>query len=209
MRDDEDLEKPQRAIVFIDGNNLYHRLKDSGWKTWIDVGHLARKIVGNRLLVQIYYYNAPPPGGRPHTQKGNEYLAQVKKTPNLTFRQSWLQATQKADEYGPYHSHKEKGGDTALSTDLIALAAADEFDVAVIVSSDGDFAPTARIIRDDYGKCVEVIYFEGRKPFAMESCALMRCFRYAFIAQEDAEPSHDSHRHSRRDKPSRRRRPSR
>jgi len=175
---------PDRAVVFIDGSNLYHRLKERGWKTWIDVGLLAKRLVGNRTLVNIYYYNAPPPGGKPHTRKGNEYLSSVKRTPKLIFRYAWLQPTQRGDEYGVYQSYREKGGDTALSTDLVSLAADDKFDVAVIVSSDGDYAPAARTVRHDYGKSVEVVYFEGCRPFAMESCSLMRAFRPGFITEE-------------------------
>ena len=190
---------PDRAIVFIDGNNLYHRLKDRGWKTWIDVGKLAKRLAGNRTLTQIYYYNAPPPGSKPHTKRGNEYLSQVKRTPKLTFRRAWLQPTQRVDEYGPYQSYREKGGDTALSTDLVSLAADDKFDVAVIVSNDGDYAPAARAVRDNYGKCVEVVYFEGCRPFAMESCSLMRAFRRSFITEYDyIRPRKQSHRQPRR-----------
>jgi uncharacterized LabA/DUF88 family protein len=187
-----------RAIVFIDGNNLYHRLKERGWKTWIDIGKLAQKVVGQRTLVHIYYYNAPPPGGKLHTKRGNDYLAQVQKTPNLTFRTSWLQPIQKVDEYGSYQSYQEKGGDTALSTDLVSTAADNKFDVAVIVSSDGDYSPAACTVRDNYGKCVEVIYFEGRRPFAMESCSLMRAFRHSFIEEEYKRPSRRPGRQQRR-----------
>ena len=170
-------------MVFIDGNNLYHRLKERSWKTWIDIGSLAQRIVGQRSLIGIYYYNAPPPGGKAHTLKGNEYLAQVKKVPNLTFRKAWLQPTEKVDEYGIYQSHREKGGDTALSTDLVLLAAQDKFDVAIIVSNDSDYAPSAHAIVRQYGKSVEVIYFKGSKPFAMESCSLMREFRPGFVSE--------------------------
>lgn len=175
----------ERAIVFIDGNNLYHRLKERGWKTWIDIGKLSERLVGNRTLRHIYYYNAPPPGGKLHTKKGNEYLAQVKRTPNLTFRLAWLQPENRSDEYGAYKSYREKGSDTSLSTDLVSQAADDEFDVAVIVSNDGDYAPAAHAVRDDYGKCVEVVYFEGSRPFAMESCSLMRAFRRNFVTEYD------------------------
>jgi len=69
----------ERAIVFVDGNNLYHSLKENGWRTWTDIGLLAERLVGNRTLVHIYYYNAPPPGSKPHTEKGNAYLSRVKK----------------------------------------------------------------------------------------------------------------------------------
>lgn len=178
-------ERVDRVVVFIDGNNLYHRLKERGWKTWIDVGKLAGRLVGNRTLTHIYYYNAPPPGGKLHTKRGNEYLSQVKKTRNLTFRYAWLQQEQRVDEYGAYQAYKEKGGDTALSSDLISLAADDKLDVAVIVSNDGDYAPAARVVHDNYRKCVEVVYFEGSRPFAMESCSLMRAFRRNFVTEYD------------------------
>ncbi len=182
---DEDV-PVERVIVFVDGNNLYHRLKERGWPTWNNIGKLAERIVGpHRKLVHIYYYNAHPPGGKSHTTKGNEYLAEVQRTPNLTFRRAWLQPTSKVDEYGSYPSYREKGADTSLSTDLTALAADDEMDVVVIVSSDGDFAPAATIAHDKYGKAVEVIYFEGSRPFAMESCSLMRQFRQSFLVECD------------------------
>ena len=195
----EEENSTDRAIVFIDGNNLYHCLKERGWKTWIDIGKLSERLVGNRTLKHIYYYNAYPPGGKPHTKKGNEYLAQVKKTPNLTFRPTWLQSEQRADEYGAYQSYREKGSDTFLSTDLVSQAADDEFDVAIIVSNDGDYAPSARKVCDGYGKSVEVVYFEGNRPFAMESCSLMRTFRKGFITEYDYQrPQRKSRRLPRR-----------
>jgi uncharacterized LabA/DUF88 family protein len=136
----------ERAMVFSDGNNLYHSLKENGWRTWTDIGLLAKRLVGNRTLVHIYYYNAPPPGDKPHTERSNAYLSRVKKTPNLTFRFSWLQSTKKADEYGVYQSYQEKGCDTAITADVVSLAAKNEYDVAIIVASDGDYAPAAKTI---------------------------------------------------------------
>ena len=183
----DDAPNRDRAIVFIDGNNLYHRLKERGWRTWINIGSLSKRVVGERELVHIYYYNAPPPGGRSYTKKGNEYLSQVRATPNLTLRQARLQSTQKTDEYGPYQSYVEKGADTALSTDLVVQAASNAFDIAIIISNDGDYEPTVRTIRDAFGKSVEVVYFTGSRPFAMESCALMREFRKSFLREYDRE----------------------
>lgn len=174
----------ERAMVFVDGNNLYHCLKEKGWRMWTDIGLLAERLVGNRILVHIYYYNAPPPGSKPHTEKGNAYLSRVKRTPNLTFRSSWLQPTKKADEYGAYQAYREKGCDTAIATDMVSLAANNEYDIAIIVASDGDYAPPAKTLCD-YGKSVEVVYFPGRKPFIMESYALMRAFRPGYAVPYD------------------------
>lgn len=197
MNEEYDTERAVRVMVFIDGNNLYHSLKEKEWRTRTNIGLLAERLVGDRTLVHIYYYNAPPPGGKPYTKKGSEYLSQIKRTPKLTFRRAWLQPTKKTDKYGPYQSYIEKGGDTALTTDLVKSAAEDEFDVAIIVSNDSDYEPAVRTVRDVYGKSVEVVYFEGTKPFALESCALMRAFRPSYIIEHDFKrPSRQPHKKS-------------
>ena len=184
---EEEYSSSERVMVFVDGNNLYHCLKEKDWNTWTDIGLLAKRLVGNRLLQHIYYYNAPPPGNKPHTESGNAYLSRVKNTPNLTFRYSWLQSTQKADKYGVYQSYQEKGCDTAITADVVSLGARDEYDVAIIVASDGDYAPATKTVTS-FDKSVELVYFPGRRPFVMESLALMRAFRPGYAVPYDAEP---------------------
>jgi len=178
---------PQRVMVFIDGNNLYHCLKEKGWATKTDIGFLVKRLVGNRTLQRIYYYNALPPGNTPRAEASNTYFDRVKKTPNLTFHLSRLQVIKKNDVYGTYQSYREKGGDTAMTTDMVVAAARDEFDTVIIVASDGDYEPAAKIMVE-CGKYVEVVYFSGRKPFVMESCALMRSFRPGYAVDYDSSP---------------------
>ena len=177
-----------RAMVFIDGNNLYHRLKERGWPTFIQVGKLALRLAGGRQLAGIYYYNAAPPEGSEHKERGKAYLALIRGAPDIVFRQSRLQPTQRADRYGDYRTYVEKGADTALSADMVRCAAADEYDVAILVSSDGDFAPVSEMIRDIYDKPVEVVYFKATRPFAMEDVALMREFRQGLLEELDFKP---------------------
>jgi len=169
-------------MVFIDGNNLYHRLRECNWPTWIDVGELARRVAGSaRKVVGIRYYNAPPPGGRPFTERQNEYYALVKQTPGLVFKLSTLQPTTRFGAQGKYASFQEKGGDTALTTDLLTQAAIDAYDVAIVVSSDGDFAEPIDAIGTTYGKRAELIYCQGRKPLRIQRLAVMREFRRSFV----------------------------
>jgi len=184
----EEESRVARAIVFIDGNNLYHCLKEKEWRTQTDIGLLAKRLVGNRSLVHIYYYNAPPPGNKFYTESANVYLSRVKSTPNLTFRASWLQSIRKADEHGGvYQTYLEKGCDTAITADVVYLAAQNEYDVAIIVASDGDYAPATKTVAN-FGKSVELVYFRGRRPFVMESLALMREFRPGYAVPYDAKP---------------------
>ncbi|MCH8063382.1 MAG: NYN domain-containing protein [Chloroflexi bacterium] len=65
------------------------------------------------------------------------------------------------------------------------LAAQNEFDTGIIVSSDGDFAPPVTMVKDIYGKPTEVIYFPNTKPLIMEGIAIMREFRRSFLREHD------------------------
>jgi hypothetical protein len=47
-----------RVMIFIDGSNLYHSLKNHFGRTDLDIGRFCRKLVERRQLVRIYYYNA-------------------------------------------------------------------------------------------------------------------------------------------------------
>ena len=49
----------ERVTIYIDGSNLYHTLRSVIGRVDVDIGKLAAKLVGNRRLVRIYYYNAP------------------------------------------------------------------------------------------------------------------------------------------------------
>ena len=57
-----------RASVFIDGSNVYHRLRESGWPTDVDIAEFGRRLAGLRQLVSVFYYNVPPPRTNPPQQ---------------------------------------------------------------------------------------------------------------------------------------------
>ena len=194
-----------RVIVFIDGNNLYHCIKERGWRTWTDIGEVVKRVVGsNRTLVRVYYCNAPPPRGSEQEDRGKYYLDKVRGVPNIVFLESRLQSQQRLDEDGSsYWSYAEKGGDTALVVAMTKVALRDECDVAILISSDGDFLPGVQELKDA-GKHVEVIYFRGRRPFILEGLATMREFRQSLLLEMD-KPSKFTKRTGR--KPSRHRRP--
>ena len=174
--------------MFVDGNNLYHRLKDKGWRTDISIGELAKRLTGGeRILVRTYYYNAPPPRDAEHAEAGHRYLAAILKgVPNIVFRQSRLQPTEKVDENGRYKTYVEKGADAALVADLVLCAARDEFDIAILVSNDGDFASPVGTVQDDYGKAVEVVYFQDNVSFALLQIAkVVRVARQSYFQEMD------------------------
>ncbi len=65
----------ERVGVYIDGLNVMFRLRESGWQEFFDVGHFARRVVGNRLLVQIGYFRVKPQ--MPPIKTAAQYWAEI------------------------------------------------------------------------------------------------------------------------------------
>jgi hypothetical protein len=49
----------EQVVIFIDGSNFYHGLKNRIGRTNIDFRKLSGKLAGERKLIRAYYYNAP------------------------------------------------------------------------------------------------------------------------------------------------------
>ena len=49
----------EKVNIYIDGSNLYHTLRSVAGRINVDFGKFTAKLVGNRRLVRVYYYNAP------------------------------------------------------------------------------------------------------------------------------------------------------
>ena len=48
----------ERLVIFIDGSNFYHGLKEEMGKAGIDFATFISMLCGERQLVRAYYYNA-------------------------------------------------------------------------------------------------------------------------------------------------------
>lgn len=143
-----------RLMVFIDGSNLYHVLKQNLEKTDLDYGRFSAKLAGSREWIRTYYYNI--------RQESRE-------NPALAENQGrFLNALRET----PYHEVKlgkwkarggtmvEKGVDVMIATDLIKHAYEDHYDVAILVSGDADFYPAMQAVKD-VGKRIEVAAFNS------------------------------------------------
>ena len=144
-------------MIFIDGSNLYYGLRDLLGHARLDFQAFCNMLCGpNRRLVHAHYYNVPlrqgdDPGAYAAQQK---FLAQLRKIPHFTIHLGRL-VDRDRDETCPSCSHKysvkyrtEKGVDVQLAAHMLAFAFDNQYDTAILVSNDGDFAPVvAEVIR--------------------------------------------------------------
>lgn len=153
-----------KVAVFIDGSNLYHGVKRAGLTRLIDVPKLADKLVDGRTLVRTYYYVATVPQEMdPETARTQQrFLQRLYEAPYLDVRLGRLVKRGKRWE--------EKGVDALLVTDMVHMAAKGLYEVAVLVSGDGDLAYTAQAVKD-LGRHVENAYFrQGRSDNLIQRC---------------------------------------
>ncbi len=155
-----------RVAVFIDNSNVFHNLRDlakvdPNWVRLYNPLVLAERLAGSRELAYIGFYCARPPAyllqdgpaGEHRHNIAMRYYAAVEKLPGLTVKYATLK--------GAKGEIQEKNLDTQVATDLVTMAALNQYDVAMIVSNDGDYFGPAEAIKNVFGKRVEVAFFKG------------------------------------------------
>jgi uncharacterized LabA/DUF88 family protein len=153
----------ERVMIFVDGSNLYHSLKNHFGRADIDLGKFCRKLLQRRQLIRIYYYNARVGQKQePELYKQQQaFFASVNAIPYTELRLGRLVYTN-WPSVPPY----EKGTDVQLATDMITHAYKSNYDVAILVAGDNDFAGAVQAVKDN-GKHVEVALF-GKQGTSQE-----------------------------------------
>ena len=148
-------EKTERVMIFIDGSNMYHSLKNYFKRTDIDVGKFCSKLLEKRRLIRTYYYNARV-GQREEPERYHDqqkFFAGITAIPYCELRLGRL-VYNNWPSTPPY----EKGVDILLATDMITHSYKNNYDVAVLVAGDSDYVSALQAVKDN-GKNVEVALF--------------------------------------------------
>jgi uncharacterized LabA/DUF88 family protein len=146
----------ERIMVFVDGSNLYHSLKSEYGRTDIDFGKFCALLCNGRQLVRGYYYNAAVDQARegPRYASQQRFFDRLRRVPRLEVRLGTLVYPAAWPGAPPY----EKGIDVRLATDMLTHAFKGNYDTAVLVSGDNDFADAVQAVKD-LGRNVEVALF--------------------------------------------------
>ena len=150
-------------MIFIDGSNMYHSLKNYFRRTDLDIGRFSSKLLDRRRLVRVYYYNAKvgmkeEPERYKDQQKFFDGIAAIPYTELRLGRlvyNNWPNSP-------PY----EKGVDIQLATDMITHSFKNNYDVAILVAGDSDYVGALQAVKDN-GKNVEVALF-GKERTSMQ-----------------------------------------
>jgi len=159
----------ERVAIFIDGSNLYHSLEENCRRYDVDFGAFGAKLTGDRRLVRVYYYNVlRDPDRNPQAyQDQQKFLSALG---NVHYLEVRLGGSKMRGA-----TSVEKGIDIMLATDLLKFAWGDMYDVAVLVTGDGDFAYAVETVKN-MGKHVEIAAFPANLSWELANVADERIY---------------------------------
>lgn len=151
------LEKMNRAMLFIDAQNLFHGAPSS-----VNLDYLKLKdlLCGDLNLIRSYFFDSFPTEEQISEAEGDEDLPDLSSKKNFYY---FLEMNGFRVVSRPLRRRNgnfiEKGADIRMATELIAQGFNDSYDVAVAVTGDLDFEQSIRYVQDQ-GKIVKVASFE-------------------------------------------------
>lgn len=150
----------KRAAIFIDGGNLYHGLKNLFGKVSLDFRKFVEKLAEGCELYRTYYYNAVLDQSiDPDTyRKQQRFFDRLRSLPYFELRLGVLKRREGGLE--------EKGMDVKIAVDMVSMAYKGHYDVAILVSGDGDYAELVQAVKDA-GQRVINAYFEASRSDAL------------------------------------------
>src|SRR3989344_4399724 len=172
----------KRVAVFIDGNNFYFGLKklygkETSLKNF-DFQGFVNFLAGDGKVVGIYYYNAQLDREfNPKKFKSQkDFFAKLREIPNFHLVLCRLLKRNITGTNKHYYIIKED--DINMAVDMVENAYEDNFDIAILVSGDGDFVPAVRSVKKR-NKVIKNVYFKNSssrnlKNFCDESLELTK-----------------------------------
>ncbi len=150
-----------RALVFIDGNNFYFRLKDlanqiNSKSPLIDFGfyRFAEKLIRPHDLVGVRYYIGALKRQKNNSKSEKMYADQQKLLAKLRTQNVAVILGQLIQH--PDKSFHEKGVDVRLAVEMIRFAREDKYDIAYLISSDTDLVAAIEEVKSFKKKVVYV-----------------------------------------------------
>ena len=167
--------------LYIDGFNLYYRaLKDTPYR-WLDLRRLAETLFPQDSINRVSYFTARLDARPGNPSQGQRQQAYLRALATLTgfdayygvFRSGVKRRPLAEPVTGlpPYvlvRDSEEKGSDVNLATRLLVDGFNGEYEQAVVVSNDADFAGAMRYVRDDLGLRVTLVNPDPRNSSPRE-----------------------------------------
>ncbi len=164
-----------RVYVYVDGFNLYYRaLKHSRCK-WLNLHALAERLLNaGDTVVVVRYFTArvsARSGDRDAPRRQQMLFNALKTIPSIQFHYGkFLPKTKRRplvsnpSQFVEVHDTEEKGSDVNLAVHLLHDGWKGSYDVALVLSQDTDLIEPIRLVTQELGRKVGLVWLDGRRP---------------------------------------------
>ena len=177
------VEKRERISIFIDGSNLYHIIKKlfpDKKSRYFNFEKFIREVSDGGKLVGTYYYTAPLDKNKDEKtySKQQQFFEKLKKIPDFEL----VLCRMMKEKINGKEVYTVKEDDICLAIDMLKLAHKNAYDLAILVSSDGDFVPAIQAVKEE-GKKVENVGFEKKFSWHLRQ----KCDRFKQLSNEEVK----------------------
>ncbi|TET25951.1 MAG: NYN domain-containing protein [Candidatus Bathyarchaeum sp.] len=159
----------KKLMILIDGQNIYYGCKGfrSDYKYNIEkLVEVLSNLKSDRELIDVRYYGSLKPVDKNKPNDEERFRKQQGFYESLKYKYTTFIKRTKMKETKcricgkTFLESKEKGVDVSVASDLLLYGLLREYDVAILVSGDSDFAPVIRKLRDRHPSIrVEIAQF--------------------------------------------------
>ena len=156
----------KRVAVYIDGSNLYHKLKDLAVENTLDFNYraLSDYLARGRKVVSYRYYIGVVRAKTGNVKANKMRMEQQKLFSNLEKQGFCIKQGYLMENGGKFH---EKGVDVKIAIDMLIGAYDNLYDVAILISSDTDLILAIKHVKY-LKKEIEYIGFSHRPSFGLQ-----------------------------------------
>jgi uncharacterized LabA/DUF88 family protein len=161
----------QRVVAYVDGYNLYHGLRDKGWKWfyWLNVQSMVQSLLKpNQELVGTKYFTTVVKRPADKRKRQAVFLEALRTLSDFEILYGhWLSNPVTCRKCGhTYEAYHEKMTDVNVAVELMRDAFQDHLDVAFLVSADSDLVGPVKAIRELFPQKRVVIAFPPERHSA-------------------------------------------
>jgi len=164
-----------KVAVYIDGFNLYYRALKGTQHKWLNPQSLAERLIRpDDRIVRLRYFTAriAARASDPDAPRRQQiYLSALSSLPELdihygTFLSKTIRRPLASDpsRFVDVLTSEEKGSDVNLATHLLNDGWKGDYEVALVLSQDTDLVEPLKIVRDELGLIVGLVWLDRRRP---------------------------------------------
>ncbi|MCK5624327.1 NYN domain-containing protein [Candidatus Pacearchaeota archaeon] len=164
----------EKVSVFIDGNNFYYGLrliygKNKSLKKF-NFEKFINFLVENNELVETYYYNAQLDKSNDFQKflSQKEFFNKLKQIPNFNLVLCKLLKRKIPNSEKYYYVLKED--DINMAVNIVEDAYDNKFDIAILISGDGDFVPAVKSVKKRKKKIINIYFKKSSSRNLKQHC---------------------------------------